>query len=45
MIDVVCDPDMLEIGPVLLPSTLAEVDVQVVEGDRWVGPRQMYIVN
>ena len=44
MIDVVCDPDVLEIGSVLLPSSLAEVDVQIVEGDRRVGP-QKYIVN
>ena len=38
MIDVVCDPDMLEVGSVLLSSSLAEVDVQVVEGDWWMGP-------
>ena len=45
MIDVVCDPDMLEVGSVLLSSSLAEVDVQVMEGDRRVGPRQKYIIN
>ena len=44
MIDVVSDPDMLEVGSVLLSSSLAEVDVQIVEGDRRVGP-QKYIVN
>ena len=44
MVDVVCDPNMLEVGPVLLPS-LAEVDVQVVQCDRWVGPGQQLIVR
>ena len=37
MVDVVCDPNVLEVRPVLL-SSLAEVDVQVVEGDWWMGP-------
>ena len=37
MVDVVCDPNVLEVRPVLL-SSLAEVDVQVVQGDWWMGP-------
>ena len=43
MVDVVCDPNVLEVRPVLL-SSLAEVDVQVVQGDWWVGPGQQCIV-
>ena len=39
MVDVVCDPNVLEVRPVLL-SSLAEVDVQVVQGDWWMGPGQ-----
>ena len=39
MVDVVCDPNVLEVRPVLL-SSLAEVDVQVVKGDWWMGPGQ-----
>ena len=44
MIDVVCDPNVLEVGPTVLLPSLAEVDVQVVQGDWWVGPGQQCIV-
>ena len=41
MVDVVCDPNVLEVRPVLL-SSLAEVDVQVVKGDWWMCPEKYH---
>ena len=37
MVDIVGDPDVLEVRPILLPP-LTEVDIQVVQRDGWVTP-------